>query len=259
MKESNIGYTDFSAGDANFVTGCTPCSEGCTNCYARRIYKRWGLDFTVRTHPDKLARLARATFPEYSPKRGRPYKPMVFPVDTGDIFHEQVPVDFILSAFSIMSARRDVDWQILTKRPKRMNAVLFGEEGGYYLGGGDFYGNIRLMVSVENQKRADERIPELLRHWEGPNGVSYEPALGPVDFGCWLEYDASVGTEPELDQIIVGAESGPNRRPFDMQWARDVRDQCKKAGVAFFGKQDSGLYPGKPLLIDGKEIKEWPR
>lgn len=276
MKLSKIGWCDFSGGDLNFVTGCTPRSEGCRECYGRRIYERFGRDFSkVTLHPDKLRRLERKRFPMYSLKRGAPHKPMCFPVDTGDLFHEKVPTDFIAWAFDVMSYRKDIEWLVLTKRPKRMNSVLFGEEGNYYLGGGDWYSNIRLMVSVENQRWADERIPELLKEWQGPNGVSVEPMLEGIDLhlirhepcshpGCFSHVSHpcegcgyQAGKLP-LHWVICGAESGPKRRPFSLKAAEDLYDQCTAAGLPFFGKQASGLRPGVPLLIRGNEVHQWP-
>lgn len=278
MKPSKIGFTDFSAGDLNFVTGCTPVSMGCRECYARRIYERAGRDFSnVVLHPTKLRRLERKRFPEYSPKRGAPHKPMCFVCDTGDLFHEKVPADFIIHAFEVMRYRADVKWLVFTKRMERANSVLFGEEGGFYLGGGDYYGNIRLIVSAENQEWADRRIRELLLYWLGPNGVSVEPMLAPVDLMTWFmpyhcpNCDAKLGQRicplcgaegyerTSLDWVICGAESGANRRPFDVAWAEDLYEQCKAAGIPYFFKQGSALRPGQnDELPNYGRIKQWP-
>jgi len=257
LKPSAIGWTDFSAGDANFITGCTAISEGCSRCYARRIYERFRRDFSeVKTHPDKLERLARTKFPEFSPKRGAPHKPMVFVVDTGDLFHDEVPTGFILDAFDMMRVRSDVEWLVLTKRPWRMNAVLFGYsavlfgyEGGGYLDHGASYPNVRLMVSAENQEAADTRIPELLRYWRGPNGVSLEPMLGPI------EPSALAG----ISWCVLGGESGTDRRLFRKEWAIPVRDYCARVGIPFFFKQGSSQYPGRDDLLEAKTYKEWPQ
>jgi len=291
MKLSKIGWCDYSAGDLNFVTGCTPVSTGCANCYGKALYNRFGKDFSeVTCHACKLDCLRRKKFPKYSPKRGEPYRPMAFVVDMGDLFHKNVPADFITLAFEIMEARKDVIWQVLTKRPERMNSVLFGAEGNHFLGGGDYIPNVWLGVSVENEETAAQRIPELVKDWKGTKFLSIEPMLEPIDLRAFLleyretefvEYmsyemamdagnTALAGTPSGLQSVgiwgpngaiqwvIVGAESGPRRRPFDPAWAEQIREQCKAAGVAFFGKQDSALYPGAPLLIDGKTVHEWP-
>lgn len=272
MKVSAIGWTDFSGNDLNFVCGCTPISEGCANCYARAIYKRWGRDHTtVTVHEDKLRRLARAKFPEHSPKRGEGHRPMAFVCDTGDLFHESVPDDFIMHALEVLESRPDVIWQVLTKRPERMREILRTRTSGASL-----RENVWCGVTAENQRRADERIPILLDTPAAVRFVSVEPMLEAVDLSRYMpEWDhrpeheywraAFPDTEgkkilvrPGIDWTIVGAESGPSRRPFDVAWAADLYHQCKDAAVPFFGKQDSGLQPGTPLLIDGQIIHEWP-
>ena len=270
MKPSAIGWTDYSSGDLNMVTGCTPVSAGCANCYGRAIYERFGRDYgTVTMHPDKLARLATARFPEYSPKRGAPYRPMAFLCDTGDLFHEAVPSVFIDLVLQTLCERADVTWQLLTKRADRMRDYL---SEWAYLVHGPLPPHVWLGVSVEDQATADERVPLLLDTPAAVRFVSVEPCLAPVDLREWLQPDYDglwhdgmwepiPDSDPRynaLDWMIVGAESGPNRRPFDVAWAVDLRDQCREAGVPFFGKQASGLRPGVPLLLDGTTVHEWP-
>jgi len=259
MKRSKISYCDYSGGDLNFVTGCTPVSAGCANCYARAIYERFGRDFSqVRTHPDKLERLRKAGFSQENNVRGPHARPLCFVCDTGDLFHEHVPAGFITYAFEVMESRDDVVWQVLTKRAKRMVDVLFGEEGGWFLGGGDYIENVWLGVTAENQAMADARIPVLLDNWTGVTWVSVEPMLELVDLRPWLYAHVDRPNE-RLDWVVAGAESGPNRRSFDLRWAASLKRQCATAGVSFFGKQSSGLRPGVPLVIEGSEWKAWPR
>jgi protein gp37 len=133
--------------------------------------------------------------------------------------------------------------------------------------------NLWLGVSAENQARADERIPLLLRVPAAVRFVSVEPMLGPVDLGDWLpgpnvvEWDEDDEGSPyygryeadTLSWVICGAESGPNRRPFEVEWALDLYEQCREVGVPFFGKQASGLKPGVPLELPGYGVvQEWP-
>jgi len=291
VKQSAISWCDYSGGGLNFVTGCTPVSEGCKNCYAKAIYDRFVRDFSkVIYHPDKLDRLRRKRFPKHSPKRGKPHKPMCFIVDMGDLFHGDVPAGFILDALEMMVNRKDITWQILTKRVSKMQAIVLRFCDSDWYGGEALPENVWLGVSIENQQRADERIPILLDTPAQVRFVSLEPMLGPIDMReylweprgvehvMYMTHDMALDAEnPALEGepfagpietvwepsdaiqwIIVGAESGPHRRPFDPAWAKDIYDQCGEARVSFFGKQDSGLYPGKPLLIKGKEVKEWP-
>lgn len=291
MKLSKISWCDYSGGNLNMVLGCTPASTGCANCYGRRLYERWGKNFSeIKIYPEKLERLRKQSFPQYSPKRGAPHKPVCFVCDMSDLFHAQVPAEFIAGVFDLMGFRDDVIWLVLTKRPERIRDVLYGEEGRWYLGGGDYLPNVWLGTSVENQEMAEKRLPHLLALDQGwPLWVSVEPCLEAIDltpslwtctdcgvhpfddgFACWRwngevwqhHHGSALGhanAEPTgIDWVVCGAESGPNRRPFDVAWAEDLYRQCEAAGVAYWGKQDSGLRPGEPLLIDGREIHQWP-
>ena len=261
---STISWTDYSGGDANFATGCTPVSEGCARCYARAIYERFGKDFgEVRLNDQALMRLGHWK-PKPPWKRERP---MCFVCDTGDLFHDDVPFEFIGRAMNTFFSKPEIDWQILTKRPARM-LEFFGwygqqsiRETGIYAffdpfgpgaltKGSGIPRNIWIGVSVENQARADERIPLLLQSLAEVRFVSVEPMLERIDLSAYL---------PRLSWVIAGAESGPNRRPFDVAWAGDLYEQCREAGVAFFGKQASGLKPGVPLELPGYGVvQEWP-
>ena len=275
MNISKIGWTDYSGGDLNFVTGCTPVSAGCKNCYARSIYDRFDHDFTPTAHEDKLYRLGKLRFPEYSPKRGTPHKPMCFVCDTGDLFHESISDEFIEQALSVMGLCENVIWQILTKRPARMQYLVteWCRDRDDVLRSAP---NIWLGVTAENQAMADERIPLLLDTPAAVRFVSVEPMLERIDMrllrdrpckhsGCLHHVSHPcegcgyrAGRLP-IDWVICGAESGRGRRPFSATWASELHAQCKAAGVPFFGKQDTGLKPGSLLLIEGKEVKEWPR
>lgn len=248
MKLSTIGWTDYSGGPLNFVSGCTPVSEGCSNCYARATYKRFGLDFTPHFDRDKLAQLMTIRFPQFSPKRGAPHKPMAFPCDTGDLFHESIPDGDLWDALDVLAACWDVNWQVLTKRAERMNGVV--DEWLCRKGAKRLPGNIWLGVTTENQARADERIPALLATPAATRFVSVEPCLGAMDLSRWIE---------GLRWMIVGGESGPHRRPFDVAWALDLYKQCREANVPFFYKQGGALRPGQDddLPVIGK-VKEWP-
>jgi protein gp37 len=254
VKRSNIGWCDFSGGDANFIIGCTPTSEGCRNCYARNlIERRQGRDFSaVRLYPEKLRRLKKTKFEENGVpfRRGPGSRPIVFPCDLSDLFHPDVPDAFILEAVRVMGQRDDVDWAVLTKRVERLaHFDLASLHDG-------FPPNVWIGATVENQERADERIPILLKVRAGVHWLSMEPLLEAVDIRRAL----SCAKPPwnRLSWAVVGAESGAHRRPFDAAWAKRIYEDCRAANVPFFGKQDSGFRPGAPLLIDRQEIKEFP-
>ena len=265
-KRSNIGYCDFSGGDLNFVLGCTPVSSGCEQCYARRIYERFGKDFSkVTAYSSKLRRLERWLLAKRPPsyKRGPDSRPLAFVCDMGDLFHKDVSEDFILRAFWAMQYRDDIDWLVLTKRAKRMRRSLrrwnSGNQGPYHLAP-----NIWLGVTVENEANL-WRIDELLKTPAAVRWVSLEPMLEAIYLRPYLPhyprlFSERYGYKHYLDWVVVGAESGPNRRPFQKEWAWDVLDQCREAGVPCFLKQDSGPRPGVPLLDrEGNEVKEWTK
>jgi len=244
-KRSAIGYCDYSGGDLNFVLGCTPVSAGCANCYASRIYERFGKDFSkVTIYPDKLKRLTKWQ-PKPPYKRGPGSRPLAFICDMSDLFHQDVPSLFILSAFEIMEERRDIDWLVLTKRPKRMIEVLWRE--GWW-SHGHTPPNVWLGVSVENENAA-WRIVGLRETPAAVRWVSFEPMLGPIDPRALRG----------ISWCVIGAESGPGCRPFEKEWAWDLLDYCRDFGIPCFLKQDSGPRPGVPLLDrEGKEVKEFP-
>lgn len=276
MKPSNISWCDYSGGDLNFVTGCTPVSEGCANCYARAIYQRFGRDFSrVKWHEDKLARLTTMPVPLDGNKRGPNMRPICFVCDTGDLFHGDIGLSDIMGALDVMTERGDVTWAILTKRVERMYRIVSQW--------GPLPSNIWLGVTAENQARADERIPILLDTPAAVRFVSVEPMLGPVDLGSYMRCEMYAGESvvygkgtilpsghadhyhparlrPRLDWVICGGESGPHRRPFDVAWAVSLYEQCKAAGVPFFYKQGNAMRPGQDDELPGiGQVKEWPR
>jgi len=209
MKLSGISWTDFSGQSLNFVVrgstkGDCECSPGCKECYVKALDDRFHfLPEHTTTHPDKLARLAKKRFPKYSPKRGAPHKPMCFVVDTGDLFHEDVPDKFIWGVLGIMEERDDVTWQILTKRAERMRQVVCLYRNGAFLPQ-----HIWLGVSVENQECADKRIPPLLDTPAAVRFVSVEPMLGAVDLrgndeGLWWPWAETILQGESFDWVKI--------------------------------------------------------
>ncbi len=262
MRRSAISWTDFSGGDANFVIGCTPVSEGCWHCYAHGWAVRNGRDFAqVCIYPDKLARLSKWNAPQDGNRRGPHSKPMVFVCDLADLFHIRVPEGFAAQAFDMFLSRPDITWQVLTKRPERMRHVVAGWLAQHAMR--QVPAHIWLGVTAENQKRAAERLPVLLSIPAAVRFVSVEPMLEAValrphddfsDYGhgrAWLRSDG-------ISWIVCGAESGPSCRPFNVGWAQNLHEQCQAAGTAFFFKQGSAARPGLNCLLDGQEVKQWP-
>ena len=257
----------------NPITGCTKVSEGCKNCYAERMAKRlagrFGYPkddpFRVTFHPDKLDQPRRWK----KPRR-------IFVCSMGDLFHEDVEEKWIDAVFGEMGIDPQHTFMVLTKRAARMADYI--NRAGRVLNPWP-WSNVHLGVTVENQARADERIPILLQIPAAYRFVSYEPALGPVDFHMGdnlpmlpegVPEDSSPGCIPcdvggvphghritsrgpcarGLDYIIAGGESGPSARPSHPDWFRSVRDECAAAGAGFFFKQWGAWAPCHNYAMD---------
>ncbi len=237
MGTTKIEWTDKTW---NPVTGCSPVSPGCANCFARRMAKRlkamgqakYRNEFEVTCHPETLDEPTRWK----KPRR-------VFVCSMSDLFHKDVPHKFIDDVFTTIEENPRHIFQLLTKRPEQMQAYMRKRRGR-------FLHNLWPGVSVEDQQRADERIEWLLSTSAAVRFLSIEPMLGPVDLPPWLRH---------LDWVIVGGESGPGARPMHLGWVRGVRDQCIAAGVPFHFKQWGGV--NKKLagrLLDGRTWDEMP-
>lgn len=238
MKRSRIGWTDYSGGDANFVwRGSDPLdckvSDGCAHCYVDRIIARLGDRWPRNTtmFPDKLERLLnKHPTPGDEPyRRGPGAKPLVFVCDTGDLFHDRVPDKFVYKALDGFRARRDITWQVLTKRATRAMYTIF-----HYCKARNIYqlpDNIWVGVTIENQHWLRRRHNFLERTPAAVKWLSIEPMLGPIDLNAI--HLGSTGP----DWMVVGGESGPEARPLDPAWVRAVRDVCLERGIAFYFKQ----------------------
>ena len=206
----------------NPVTGCTKISAGCQHCYAERMAKRlqamgkpsYRNGFQVTCHEDRLDEPSHWRKPR-----------LVFVCSMGDLFHEEVPHEFIGHVFDAMCANPQHTFQILTKRPMRMHTSRFGAHWPH---------NVWAGVSVENQETADRRIPDLLKCPAAVRFVSMEPLLGPISCGNLRLLQA---TGAGIHWVIVGGESGPGARPMQEEWVVDIKDQCEAASVPFFFKQ----------------------
>lgn len=230
----------------NPVTGCDHVSPGCDNCYAERIATRFGRPFlgAVECHPERLDMPLRWR----KPRR-------VFVNSVSDLFHPDVPDEFIRRVFEVMETAHEHTFQVLTKRPQRMARLV---PTFYDIPDDAPIANIWLGVSVENQRYADLRIPHLLATPAAVRFLSVEPLLGAVDLSILpLRVVGNLLTTPRIGWVIVGGESGPGARPMHVQWARDLRDQCVSANVPFFFKQwGEWGWPAHPgdhaLTVDGR-------
>lgn len=228
----------------NPVTGCTKISDGCRSCYAERMANRlrgrcgYPADdpFQVTLHPEKLN----------EPLKWR--KPSrIFVCSMGDLFHEDVPTEFIWQIFSVMLEARHHTFIVLTKRSERMKMIL---NEMVISSGKELPENVIGMVTVEKQEY-ENRIVDLLETPFKWRGLSIEPMLEAVDLlnddylgGCiycetCLEESPKtcIERDAKIDWVICGGESGPNARPMHPDWVRSLREQCQAAGVPYFFKQ----------------------
>lgn len=226
---TKIEWTDASWSP---VTGCTKVSPGCDNCYAEAITKRFkrGPFEEVTMHLNRMAQ----PFAWKKPRK-------IFVCSMSDLFHPAIPFSFVKEIFDVMIANSHHIFQVLTKRPGRMD--YFAKT---YLD--HWPDNVWAGTSVESQKYAP-RLDVLARVPAKVRFVSVEPLLGPVDLKPWLnptewvKYRMRVGHLeylPEhgpIDWVIAGGESGPRARPMDPEWVRNLRDDCIDAQVPFFFKQ----------------------
>lgn len=273
MANSSIEWTDKTW---NPVTGCSKISAGCKFCYAETMHSRlqaMGQDKykdgfnVVKTHVDTLQ---------------DPYKwkkpAMVFVNSMSDLFHKDVPLDFIQQVFTVMNECPQHTFQVLTKRADIMAA---------YAPLLNWTDNIWLGVSVENQEQADKRIPHLLATSAKTKFLSCEPLLENISFtktelDRWARYNHSNlltgiltkpdglkikeprffdAPSPKIDWVIVGGESGRGKiRPMREEWAVSIMEQCKEAGVPFFFKQWGGSNKKKAgRELQGQTYDEMPK
>ncbi len=303
---SNIEWTDATW---NPVSGCTRVSPGCDHCYAVTMTHRLegmerarrprngtedgcsakpGEKYTgltvlngrgdrhfngvVRCHQDALS----IPLMWKKPKR-------IFVNSMADLFHKDVPFEFIDKVFAVMALCPQDTFQVLTKRPERMAEYLgvtnrsacvadavrvlrlngwgnpiddpthLMKMGGFNLNRWPLP-NVWLGTSVERQQEADERIPHLMKSPAGVRFLSCEPLLGPVDLNLKTidDWDGP-GLNTRVDWVIVGGESGPGARPCNVAWIRSIVKQCKAAGVPCFVKQ-----LGRNIIVKNDSLSEWP-
>lgn len=295
-----ISWTDYSSNPVKYrdndtgktVWACVKKSAGCANCYAETLALRWG-----KGRHFSRPNLARVTpfldqkeMARLMSEKTIPRGAKVFVGDMTDIFGSWVPVEFHLRLWRVFAQRHDVTFQVLTKRPERMAAIVskVASQVADEIGGCPWpLPNVWLGTSVEDQRAADARIPHLLQAPAAVRFLSCEPLLGPVDLrsipdpsapGAW-RFDALAGGwylpasedgAPEvpgdgpdmgglISWCIAGGESGPGYRQMDVDWLRSLVGQCQEAGVAVWVKQDSHVYPGRQGRIpDAMYVQQFP-
>ncbi|NUM63523.1 MAG: phage Gp37/Gp68 family protein [Ignavibacteriaceae bacterium] len=231
--QSRIEWTESTW---NPLTGCTKISPGCKHCYAERMAKRlqamgqpnYVNGFKLTMHKHVLEKPLEWKTPQ-----------VIFVNSMSDLFHKDVPLDFIQRVFETMKRAHWHQFQVLTKRSDRL------KELSPYL---EWTDNIWMGVSVENEKYI-HRIDDLRNTGAKIKFLSVEPLIGPLPkINLW-----------GINWVIVGGESGPGARPLEREWVVGVRDQCLKSKVPFFFKQWGGVQKKKTgRLLDGKTWDQMP-
>lgn len=233
MATSKIEWTESTW---NPLTGCTKISPGCKHCYAERMARRlqaMGLEkyrngFKLTLHPEVLEDPLHWEKPQ-----------LIFVNSMSDLFHKDVPLDFIQQIFAVMCRAHWHTFQILTKRAEyllELDSLI------------DWPKNVWMGVSVENSDYI-YRVHLLRQTHAAVKFLSCEPLLGPLP-NLPLE---------GMDWVIVGGESGPKARPMDPSWVREIRDQCQTVRVPFFFKQWGGTRKKKTgRLLDDRTWEEFP-
>lgn len=241
MSKTKIPYVinnDGSPGESwNPVAGCTPVDEGCHNCWAQKYLKRFGRAQSIEYHYLLL---------------DQPYKwekrRTVAVCFMSDLFHKNIDIGILEQIFITITNNQKHRFLVLTKRIERAKE--------YFKKFPHILPNIWLGTTVIDQKSADERIPILLSIPAYHYWISYEPALGAIDFYEWM----LPSIQSKIEWCVMGAESGHGARPMNIDWSRSARDRCYQAGIPFYYKQgigDDGLWTHMPAL-DGQTWDQIP-
>ena len=275
----------------NPLVGCSRVSEGCRHCYAERqafraaamgisrydgLTKKVGGEIRWTGTVNMVESVLEKPLGWKKPRR-------IFVNSMSDLFHEKALTDWIRQIFSVMVRAPQHTFQILTKRPERMLDIvgdfrLWEWLSRHHRGQAPTLNwplpNVWLGVSVEDQATADERIPLLLQTPAAVRWVSYEPALGPVDFERWMRprfiptgekapWGQDIEETRRLDWIVVGGESGPGARTFNLDWARQTIAQGQAGTIPVFVKQLGSVYQDgdqyrSSLHPKGGDPEAWP-
>jgi protein gp37 len=251
--KTGIEWTDHTF---NPWWGCARVSPACEHCYAETFAARWGVKWGVKAD----RRIASAKIWDDPLRWNRAaekacVRRRVFCASMADVFEARTELYAHRSRlFDIVTHTPNLDWQLLTKRIGHVCDMV----PAHWMRGG-WPCNAWIGTTVEDQRRADERIPHLLALPAPVRFLSCEPLLGPVDidkhmrcpYCAYTAFDAAyhmdhhictarnadAAVPPAINWVICGGESGPGARPMHPDWARSLRDQCKAAGVPFFFKQ----------------------
>ena len=233
---STKSHIEWTESTWNPLTGCTKISSGCLNCYAERMAKRlqamgqpnYQHGFNLTLHPDVLTKPLEWKKPQ-----------MIFVNSMSDLFHKDVPLEFIQRVFDVMNKASWHTFQVLTKRAERLQELS---------GKLTWTDNIWMGVTIEEQ-RYNYRASYLKSISACVKFLSLEPLIGSVS---GLRFDG-------IDWVITGGESGPGARPINEEWVIEIRDECIRTGTPFFFKQWGGVHKKKNgRLLQGRIWSEFP-
>ena len=217
----------------NVTEGCSKVSPGCKFCYGERLAPRLGVDFSkVTVRPERLEEPLHWRKPQ-----------RVFVCSRSDLFHDEVPRQFIVDVFRTMFDAKQHTYLLLTKRPYRMKELWteFLEDMRCW----PSPRHVWLGVSCENQEQLIKRWPYLKDTPAAVRFISFEPLLSDIIFPDTMYQDPEYPKSCMLDLAIIGGESGPHHRPMEIAWLRSIVNQCKAAGVKVWVKQASHARPGQ--------------
>lgn len=240
MKNSAINWTTHTA---NFWWGCQKVSDGCKNCYAQSLSARYGKHLwgdPSNTDREKKIGIWKDLLKWDNEARFEGIRNRVFVSSMSDFLEDHPQVtELRYEAMRMIGGLKNLDVLILTKRPENRHLLTIWEKHEYP-------DHVWMGTTVENQKVADTRIPLLVSYPVKVHFVSVEPMLERIDLDIsGRNYGRDFEKYSErLQWIICGGESGPGCRPFDWQWAQDLRDQCQDTHTAFWMKQGGG-HPNK--------------
>lgn len=280
MSLSSIEWTHYTF---NPWWGCAHVSPGCTNCYAESMAKRYGHAVWGKPAPRRFLSDAHWREPlKWNREVEKTGKHLVFCASMADVFESREDLqDERWRLWDLIESTPNLTWQLLTKRPENVMSMVPSPWSSQ-----QFPPNVWLGCTVEDQARAEERIPWLLKAPARTRFLSCEPLLEPLDLWPWLDpadngYESGgpMGWIPEvgIHWVIVGGESGPGARPFHLAWARHLVTQCRSSTALAFVKQlgakpvDGDLitcgplgavatvdYPVRLKSRKGGDWSEWP-
>ncbi len=266
MKDSAISWTDHTF---NPWIGCTKVSPGCANCYAatQDKFRKWTPEGWGAGKPRKRTSASNWNEPRrwnrLQETSGAVHhgaaRPRVFCASLADWLDDEVPIEWLADLLALVRKTPHLDWLLLSKRPQnwatRLNEVVaWAMARDIHIAPvmqwltGTPPANVWIGTTVEDQQRADERIPELVNIPARVRFLSCEPLLGPVNLSMRTH---RMEMAPGIHWVICGGESGPGARPMHPDWARSLRDQCAAAGVAFHFKQWGEWAPGECVDVKG--------